>query len=88
MPRDGETGSGAGPTTWWKLEETLRAGRQAPARPGKGCNCLFSHGAERSRLSFAVSGIPVSSRLPLPRHSGMKIQMHLGLACFQVRICP
>lgn len=75
--------------TWRRLEETLRAGRQAPARPGKGCNCLFSHGAERSSVSpsLCLESQCQPSAMP-PDTQTQKIQMHLGLACFQVRICP
>ena len=75
--------------TWWRLEVTLGAGRQAPARPGKGCNRLFSHGAERSSISPSL--YLESQRQPSatpPDTQMQKIQTRLGLARFQVRICP
>lgn len=92
--RDRETGSGGVSAdryrrTWQRLEVTLGAGRQAPARPGKGCNRLFSHGAERSSVSPSLCLEP--QRQPSatsPDTQMQKIQTHLGLASFQVRICP
>ena len=94
VQRDRETGSGASlqtqhRRTWQRLEVTLGAGRQAPARPGKGFNCLFSHGAERSSVSpsLCLESQCQPSAAP-PDTQTQKIQMRLGLAHFQVRICP